>query len=153
MDLKIILQSEQESKIKLIWFFKTDLIINSLSMSSTFASQLVQSWKTLFERSVHVSKKVLQLSWLIKRLSILNFNILEAVNEPIKGYLPGSPEKISLKAKLNELKSYNITLNYCKILCYFCTTSCANKWLDDHLESIIDHRGTIEKILEKKIRA
>ena len=46
-----------------------------------------------------------------------------------------------------------IRLNYCKILCYFCTTSCANKWLDDHLESIIDHRGTIEKILEKKIRA
>ena len=46
-----------------------------------------------------------------------------------------------------------IRLNYCKIFCYFCTTSCANKWLDDHLESIIDHRGTIEKILEKKIRA
>jgi len=41
----------------------------------------------------------------------------------------------------------------CVILEYFCTTSCANKWLDDNLESIIDHRGTIEKILEKKIRA
>ena len=41
----------------------------------------------------------------------------------------------------------------CRILEYFCTTSCANKWLDDNLESIIDHRGTIEKILEKKIRA
>ena len=39
------------------------------------------------------------------------------------------------------------------ILEYFCTTSCANSWLDDNLESIIDHRGTIEKILEKKIRA
>ena len=40
-----------------------------------------------------------------------------------------------------------------KILQYFCTTSCANSWLDDNLESIIDHRGTVEKILEKKIRA
>ena len=40
----------------------------------------------------------------------------------------------------------------CRILEYFCTTSCANKWLDDNLESIIDHRGTVEKILEKKIR-
>ena len=39
------------------------------------------------------------------------------------------------------------------ILEYFCTTSCANSWLDDNLESIIDHRGTWEKILEKKIRA
>ena len=39
------------------------------------------------------------------------------------------------------------------ILEYFCTTGCANTWLDDNLESIIDHRGTIEKILEKKIRA
>ena len=41
----------------------------------------------------------------------------------------------------------------CVILEYFCTTSCANKWLDDNLQSIIDHRGTVEKILEKKIRA
>ena len=41
----------------------------------------------------------------------------------------------------------------CSILEFFCTTSCANKWLEDNLESIIDHRGTIEKILEKKIRA
>jgi len=41
----------------------------------------------------------------------------------------------------------------CVILEYFCTTSCANSWLDDNLESIVDHRGTIEKILEKKIRA
>ena len=41
----------------------------------------------------------------------------------------------------------------CRILEYFCTTSCANKWLDDNIESIIDHRGTVEKILEKKIRA
>ena len=42
---------------------------------------------------------------------------------------------------------------YNTILCYFCTTGCANTWLDDNLESIIDHRGTVEKILEKKIRA
>ena len=39
------------------------------------------------------------------------------------------------------------------ILEYFCTTGCAYKWLEDYLESIIDHRGTVEKILEKKIRA
>jgi len=35
----------------------------------------------------------------------LNFDIEEAVNEPIKEYLPGSSEKASLKAKLEELKS------------------------------------------------
>ena len=35
----------------------------------------------------------------------LNFEIDEAVNEPIKDYLPNSPEKASLKAKLEELKS------------------------------------------------
>ena len=36
---------------------------------------------------------------------------------------------------------------------YFCTTGCAFQWLNNNLESIIDHRGTWEKILEKKIRA
>ena len=35
----------------------------------------------------------------------LDFTIKEAVNEPIKGYTPGSSEKSSLKAKLEELKS------------------------------------------------
>jgi len=35
----------------------------------------------------------------------LNFTIKEAVNEPIKDYKQGSPEKASLKAKLEELKS------------------------------------------------
>ena len=35
----------------------------------------------------------------------LNFEIEEAVNEPIKGYLPGSSEKASLKTTLDELKS------------------------------------------------
>ena len=39
------------------------------------------------------------------------------------------------------------------VLQYFCTMGCANTWLSDNLESIIDHRGTVEKILEKKIRA
>ena len=49
---------------------------------------------------------------------------------------------------INKIRS-----DYCTILCYFCTTSCAFKCLENNLESIIDHRGTIEKILEKKIRA
>ena len=35
----------------------------------------------------------------------LNFTVKEAVNEPIKGYLPGSAEKLSIKSKLIELKS------------------------------------------------
>ena len=35
----------------------------------------------------------------------LDFSIKEAVNEPIKDYLPGSEEKASLKAKLEELSS------------------------------------------------
>jgi len=34
----------------------------------------------------------------------------KAVNEPIKGYAPGSPERISLKAKLTELKSQTIEI-------------------------------------------
>ena len=32
----------------------------------------------------------------------LGFSIREAVNEPIKEYNPGSPEKLSLKKKLEE---------------------------------------------------
>ena len=36
---------------------------------------------------------------------------------------------------------------------YFCTTHCIHSWLDDNLESIIDHRGTWQKILEKLIRS
>ena len=35
----------------------------------------------------------------------LDFTVKDAVNEPIKGYQPGSPEKASLKTKLKELKS------------------------------------------------
>ena len=38
-------------------------------------------------------------------MNALDFTIKEAVNEPIKDYLPGSAEKASLKAKLEELKS------------------------------------------------
>ena len=49
---------------------------------------------------------------------------------------------------LNKIRS-----TYCSILVYFCTTGCANKWLEDNLESIIDHRGTVEKILDKQIRS
>ena len=40
----------------------------------------------------------------------LNFTIREAVNEPIKDYKPGSPEKASLKSKLEELKSQKIDI-------------------------------------------
>ena len=36
----------------------------------------------------------------------LDFNIPDATNEPIKEYTKGTPEKISLKAKLKEMKSY-----------------------------------------------
>ena len=54
----------------------------------------------------------------------------------------------SRKAYFKSHNEYGSTM-----LEYFCTTSCANSWLDDNLESIIDHRGTWEKILEKKIRA
>ena len=40
----------------------------------------------------------------------LNFSIRNAVNEPIKDYLDGSPEKISLKQKISELKSKTIDI-------------------------------------------
>ena len=36
---------------------------------------------------------------------------------------------------------------------YFCTTGCATQWLNNNIESIIDHRGTWQKILEKLIRS
>ena len=38
-------------------------------------------------------------------MSKLNFSIEEAVNEPIQDYTSGSDEKLSLKTKLEELKS------------------------------------------------
>ena len=34
----------------------------------------------------------------------------EVTNEPIQGYAPGSPEKISLQAKLKEFKSSEVEL-------------------------------------------
>ena len=40
----------------------------------------------------------------------LNFTIRNAVNEPIKDYLDGSPEKISLKQKISELKSKTLDI-------------------------------------------
>ena len=40
----------------------------------------------------------------------LNFSIRNAVNEPIKDYLDGSPEKISIKQKISELKSQTIDI-------------------------------------------
>ena len=39
------------------------------------------------------------------------------------------------------------------ILEYFCTTSCANNWLNDNLENIIERKHCPNKILEKIIRA
>ena len=41
----------------------------------------------------------------------LDFNIPDATNEPIKEYTQGTPEKISLKAKLKEMKSYKLMKN------------------------------------------
>ena len=38
-----------------------------------------------------------------------------------------------------------------KILQYFCTTRCANKWLEDNLENIIERGHTPKKITEKLI--
>jgi len=54
----------------------------------------------------------------------------------------------SRKAYFKSHNEYGSTM-----LEYFCTTGCANQWLNNNIERIIDHRGTIEKILEKKIRA
>ncbi len=40
-----------------------------------------------------------------------------------------------------------------EILQYFCTTSCANTWLEDNLENLIERKHCPNKILEKIIRA
>ena len=37
----------------------------------------------------------------------------------------------------------------CSILEFFCTTGCANKWLEDNLENIIERGHTPKKITEK----
>ena len=39
------------------------------------------------------------------------------------------------------------------ILEYFCTTSCANSWLENNLENVIERKHCPNKILEKIIRA
>ena len=39
------------------------------------------------------------------------------------------------------------------ILAFFCTSRCSTVWLEDNLESIINNRGTVEKILDKQIRS
>ena len=55
--------------------------------------------------------------------------------------------------KYQSRKAYHKPKKHKDMYQYFCTTYCTHSWLDDNLESIIDHRGTWEKILEKKIRA
>ena len=40
----------------------------------------------------------------------------------------------------------------CKILEYFCTTSCANEWLRNNLSNIIERGHAPKKITEKIIR-
>ena len=37
----------------------------------------------------------------------------------------------------------------CSILEYFCTTGCANTWLEDNLENIIERKHCPNKIVEK----
>ncbi len=39
-----------------------------------------------------------------------------------------------------------------RILSYFCTTSCANSWLDDNIENLIERQHAPKKITEKIIR-
>tara|TARA_Y100001937_G_scaffold122225_1_gene182256 strand:+ start:1009 stop:1284 length:276 start_codon:yes stop_codon:yes gene_type:complete len=40
----------------------------------------------------------------------------------------------------------------CKMLEYFCTTRCANEWLETHLDNIIERQHAPKKITEKIIR-
>ena len=39
----------------------------------------------------------------------------------------------------------------CSILEFFCTTSCANKWLEDNVENIIERQHSPKKITERLI--
>ena len=39
-----------------------------------------------------------------------------------------------------------------RIYTYFCTTSCANTWLEDNVENIIERQHAPKKITEKIIR-
>jgi len=43
-------------------------------------------------------------------MSNAKFTLPQAINEPIKSYKPGSPEKLELKAKIQELKSQQIEI-------------------------------------------
>src|SRR5664279_4284675 len=43
-------------------------------------------------------------------MSNAKFNIPLPPNEPVKGYLPGSPERIALKAKLEEMQNQQIDI-------------------------------------------
>jgi len=45
---------------------------------------------------------------------------------------------------------YNDEHDY-RIFSYFCTTSCANKWLDENIENIIERKHCPNKITEKII--
>ena len=49
--------------------------------------------------------------------------------------------------------NHNTSWGYsCSILEFFCTTSCANIWLNDNLENIIERKHCPNKIVEKIIR-
>jgi len=48
-------------------------------------------------------------------------------------------------------KAYFNNEHNCRILSYFCTTSCANKWLEDNLENIVERKHCPNKITEKII--
>jgi|TARA_R110002012_G_scaffold224568_1_gene396556 hypothetical protein len=50
----------------------------------------------------------------------------------------------SRKAYFNNQHSY-------RILSYFCTTGCANKWLEDNVENIIERQHSPKKITERLI--
>ena len=55
----------------------------------------------------------------------------------------------SRKAYFNTDKSRGGYSYLCKILIYYCTTSCANTWLEDNLENIIERKHSPNKIVEK----
>ena len=48
-------------------------------------------------------------------------------------------------------KAYFNTQHAYRILSYFCTTGCANKWLEDNVENIIERQHSPKKITERLI--
>ena len=56
-------------------------------------------------------------------------------------------------SKYQSRKARNKPRNHCQIFEYFCTTSCANTWLENNLENIIERKHCPNKILDKIIRA